>query len=93
LLDIATQPHVQLIVVPMQVGAHPGLFMGAFVVLEFGNPGDAPVAFLDNFNSSQLTDTPADVAVYQRAADVLSGRGLAGSDALDIIDNILEQLG
>jgi len=46
LTEMAAKPNVTIEVVPFSVGAHPGL-KGSFVIVEFPDPGDDDVLYLE----------------------------------------------
>lgn len=53
LIEMAARPNVTVEIVPFSVGAHPGL-KGPFVVIEFADPNDNDVLYLESGPSREL---------------------------------------
>ena len=62
LQEYATQPHVTVQILPLAVGAHPGL-TARFVLLEFTDPADEDVLFLEE-PDGVIRDDPNETGVY-----------------------------
>jgi transcriptional regulator with XRE-family HTH domain len=61
----AEQPHVDLRVLPFTAGAHPG-HLGAFSVLEFPDPDDPPVAYVEMYDAARYPEAPTQVKRYRQ---------------------------
>lgn len=67
-LTITERPNVEVMVVPYDQGAHPGL-AGSFVLLTF--PKAPAIVHLEHKRSSLFLDQPGDVTAFIKAADLL----------------------
>jgi transcriptional regulator with XRE-family HTH domain len=63
LVSLADLPNVTIQVIPLAVGAHPGM-RGAFKVIEFGDEPDENVAFLEGPHGDIISDDPAETGRY-----------------------------
>jgi hypothetical protein len=72
-------------VIPLSAGVHPGL-RGSFVILEFPDPADDDLLFLESGQSSLATkDSPEDIAIYRQDFDTLEGIAASEDDTLRLI--------
>jgi transcriptional regulator with XRE-family HTH domain len=76
LLETAEQPNVTIQVLPLSVGAHPGV-AGSFEILRFGDDTALPVVYCEDLTGGLIRDSPSDVRRYQRAFEVLQRMALA----------------
>lgn len=90
LLKTAERPNVGLQVVPTEIGAHPGVF-GAFVLLGFADPGDAPVAYIETPTDGLYLEQPEEIRSYTLQFDHLRGRALDPPASAKRIQDIIEQ--
>jgi transcriptional regulator with XRE-family HTH domain len=63
LVSLADRPNVTIQVIPLAVGAHPGM-RGPFKVIEFGDEPDENVAFLEGPHGDIISDDPAETRRY-----------------------------
>jgi transcriptional regulator with XRE-family HTH domain len=71
LIELGRRPHVTIEVVPFSAGAHPGL-SGAFVVLEFPDPEDDEVLYLENSGGELISrEEPEQILPYREAFEQL----------------------
>ncbi|MEV4530831.1 DUF5753 domain-containing protein [Streptosporangium sp. NPDC049304] len=63
LLDITDLPNVTIQVLPFAAGVHPGT-NGAFEIMEFPEPADPDVVFMENFTVSLYIERETDVYRY-----------------------------
>lgn len=83
--ELAALQHVHLRVIPLSAGVHPGL-RGSFVILEFSDPADDDLLFLESGQSSLATkDSPEDIAIYRQDFDTLEGIAASEDDTLRLI--------
>ncbi|MGC5010738.1 helix-turn-helix domain-containing protein [Streptosporangium sp. DT93] len=75
LLDITDLPNVTIQVLPFAVGAHPGT-NGAFEIMEFPEPADPDVVFMENFTGSLYIERETDVYRYSLTFDHLRAKAL-----------------
>lgn len=84
LLELAELPNVTIQVLPFTAGAHSGT-SGAFEILEFPEPADPDVVFLENLTDSLYVEREADVYRYTVAFDHLRAKALDPDDSRDFI--------
>jgi len=88
LVEMAGRPSVEVCVLPVEVGAHPGL-TGGFSILEYADDADANVVYLDNGPNQVLLREQTDrVEGYRRVFDRLLALSLQGDNAVDLIEKI-----
>ncbi|GGL42173.1 transcriptional regulator [Planomonospora parontospora subsp. antibiotica] len=75
LLDVADLPNVTVQVLPFAVGVHPGT-NGAFEIMEFPEPADPDVVFMENFTGSLYIERETDVHRYTMIFDHLRAKAL-----------------
>ncbi|MGH3321645.1 MAG: helix-turn-helix domain-containing protein [Streptosporangiaceae bacterium] len=76
LVEAARLPTVTLQVLPFSAGAHTGID-GSFVVLEFPEPTDLDVVYLENLTSILYVEQPDEVRRYSLAFDHLRAAALS----------------
>lgn len=70
LLELLELPNVTIQIVPLSAGAHPGI-NGSVTILEFPDPLDPSVAFLETIAGDLYLDKPADLRVCTKVFDAL----------------------
>ncbi|MBI1757760.1 MAG: helix-turn-helix domain-containing protein [Actinobacteria bacterium] len=65
LRERAALAHVEVRVLPLAAGPHPG-YLGQFSILDFANPDDPPVAYVETYDAARYPEVPAHVARYRR---------------------------
>ncbi|OUC98530.1 transcriptional regulator [Streptosporangium minutum] len=92
LLDITDLPNVTVQVLPFAAGAHSGT-SGAFQIMEFPEPADPDVVFLENLTDSLYVERDADVYRYTVAFDHLRAKALDPDDSRRLIMETTAQRG
>lgn len=77
--DLTSSPHVTLQVIPFGVGAHAGM-PGAFVVMDFADPMDTDLIYIDSMAGDLFLESDADISRYNFIFDNLRAVAL-GPDA------------
>jgi transcriptional regulator with XRE-family HTH domain len=72
LLEIADLPNVALRMAPFDIGLHPGVISGPFVILRFARNGDGratepPTVYVDGFTGALYLDKVKEIELYDRA--------------------------
>jgi transcriptional regulator with XRE-family HTH domain len=81
LIEVAARPNVTVELVPFSAGAHPGL-KGPFVALEFPDPADDDVLYLENPRGDLISrDVPEEVLAYREAFERLRVMSLGPEDS------------
>ncbi|WP_432831301.1 helix-turn-helix domain-containing protein [Dactylosporangium sp. CA-092794] len=65
LRQLARLEHVRIKVLPFAAGAHAGM-AGAFRILDFDDPDDPDVVYLESYLGAVYLEAPAEVAEYRR---------------------------
>ncbi|MCA1676456.1 MAG: helix-turn-helix transcriptional regulator [Actinobacteria bacterium] len=91
LIDRAALPHVVVRVLPFTAGAHPGVD-GSFTVLEFSDPGDPRIVYLDRMTDSDYLDGLRDVAAYRHAHEQLRSAALPPDDSIQMMSELTKGL-
>jgi transcriptional regulator with XRE-family HTH domain len=90
-IEATELPNVALRVLPFEAGAHPGVD-GSFTVLEFSDPSEPRIVYLDRMTDSEYLDGLRDVAAYRHAHERLRTSALSLSDSHEIISALLKEL-
>ncbi len=91
LLESSQLPNVVLRVLPFEAGAHPGVD-GSFTVLEFPDPADPRIVYLDWMTDSDYLDGLRDIAAYRHAHERLRAAALSPNDSREMINKLAEEL-
>jgi hypothetical protein len=87
LLETAEQPNITIQVLPLSVGAHPGV-AGAFEILGFDDDTALPVVYCEDLTGGLIRDSPTDVRRYQRAFAVLQKVALTPEATKSTIESV-----
>ncbi|MEV4756325.1 helix-turn-helix transcriptional regulator [Micromonospora sp. NPDC049559] len=85
LAKCAELPHVQVLVVPAEVGVYPGL-QGGFILAT--QPDSSLAAHLDHQIRAQIIDQPAELASLQSTWETIRGEALPKRQSLDLIKEV-----
>jgi hypothetical protein len=91
LVDAAKQPNVTLQVIPYDVGAHPGM-PGSFVYMEFTEPVDPDLVYVDTLAGDLFLETDDDLRLYSSMFDHLRAIALSPSKTKGLIADVMESL-
>lgn len=91
LIETTELPNVALRVLPFDAGAHPGID-GSFTVLEFSDPSEPRIVYLDRMTDSEYLDGLRDVAAYRHAHKRLAASALSPDDSREMISRLLKEL-
>lgn len=80
--------NVAVRVLTFAAGAHPGVD-GSFTVLEFSDPGDPRIVYLDRMTDSDYLDGLREVAAYRHAHEQLRAAALSLSDSRKMIRELM----
>ena len=84
-------PNVTLRVLPFEAGTHPAL-NGAFVVLEFPDPEDPRIVYLDNLVGSLYLESIREVGLYRLAYQKLQDLALQPDESARLIVKLTEEI-
>ncbi len=91
LVDTTELANVILRVLPFATGAHPGVD-GSFTVLEFSDPGDPRIVYLDRMTDSDYLEGLREVAAYRHAHEQLRVSALPPDESREMISGIAKEL-
>lgn len=81
-------PNVTLQVIPYSAGPHQGM-AGQFIVLDFADPMDADLVYIDGIAGDVFLESEADVRHYRSIFDTLASVALSPKDSATYIADIM----
>jgi transcriptional regulator with XRE-family HTH domain len=84
LADLAARPHLSLRVLPLRTAAH-AQPVSPFTLLEFADPADPAVVYLEHLTGSLLVEDGEEVRRYRAMFDHLRAEALAPGASADLI--------
>lgn len=91
LLKLADRPNITIEVFPFSAGLHPGL-RGPFELIEFADPLDRDIVFLESPRGDIISDDPEQTLSYREAFEKLDKASLGPRDSLARIVKIAEDM-
>ncbi|WP_282785555.1 MULTISPECIES: helix-turn-helix transcriptional regulator [unclassified Nocardia] len=91
LLNDAAQRNVILQLLPFDAGAHPGM-AGSFVVLDFQNPADPELVYVEGIASDEIIEGHVEVRRYGVMFDQLRAMALSPRNSEELIEKVIEEL-
>jgi transcriptional regulator with XRE-family HTH domain len=87
LREIAALPAVTLQVLPFDAGAHASMGT-SFILLQFPEPGDTSIVYIEDHTSSQYLELPADIERYTLVFDHLRASALSPDQSVEFIGHV-----
>jgi hypothetical protein len=87
LLEIAAMPNVTLQVMPFAEGAHASMGT-SFELLQFPEPGDTAIVYIEDHTSSQYLEAAPDIERYTLIFDHLRASALAPERSAEFINQV-----
>ena len=91
LLEIGAMPSVTLQVMPFGEGAHSSMGT-SFELLQFPEPGDTAIVYIEDHTSSQYLEAAADIERYTLIFDHLRASALAPERSGEFIDQVARSM-
>lgn len=91
LREAPDQPNITLQVIPFDAGAHPGM-PGSFIYMEFGEPTDPELVYVDTLAGDLFLEADADVRRYAAMFDHLRATALSPANTTRMISTVIERL-
>ncbi|RKF23878.1 helix-turn-helix domain-containing protein [Micromonospora globbae] len=88
----ADQPHVTLQVIPFTAGAHAGM-PGSFVVMDFPDPADPALVYVDSMAGDLFLEREADVRRYATTFEHLRATALDPTNSIKLIKQRAAMIG
>jgi transcriptional regulator with XRE-family HTH domain len=80
----ASQPHITVQVIPFSAGAHAGM-AGSFVLMEFSDPADPELVYIDSMAGDLFLDAEADIRRYSLVFEHLRAVAISPDDSTRLI--------
>jgi transcriptional regulator with XRE-family HTH domain len=87
LRELAAFPNVTLQVLPFDAGAHASMGT-SFALLQFPEPADSAIVYIEDHTSSQYLETPADIERYTLVFDHLRASALSPARSAEFIAQV-----
>ena len=91
LIEVAEKPNVTLEVIPFAAGLHPGM-KGPFEIIEFADPSDKDIVFLESPRGDIISDDPEETLSYREAFERLGKATLSPRDSLSRLAGIADEM-
>ncbi|WP_112136444.1 helix-turn-helix domain-containing protein [Glycomyces dulcitolivorans] len=91
LLELSELPNITLQILPFSVGGHPAM-SEPFTLLNFPDPTEGPVVYLDGYIQGQVLEEQEDVSVYQNAFDRLETLADSTSETRAKVSQVMAKL-
>lgn len=93
LLEVSEQPRVELLVLPLNAGAHVAQ-QGSFQILKFPSEfvGDPGVVYLELLVEGRYYEDPDDIALYERAMNDLRVRASTPEESRTILHRAMKEV-
>jgi transcriptional regulator with XRE-family HTH domain len=91
LIELAERPHITLDVIPFSAGFNPGM-KGPFEIIEFADPSDSDIVFLESHRGDIISDDPEETLSYLEAFEKLGKSSLGRRDSLTRIVRIAAEM-
>ncbi|HEY1920799.1 MAG TPA: helix-turn-helix transcriptional regulator [Streptosporangiaceae bacterium] len=89
LVEVTQMPNVAIQIVPLSMGANPGLG-GSFSILEFEE--DSPVVYVDSRAGNLYLEKRADVRQHSTTFDLLRSMALAPAESVSLLERAAEEM-
>jgi hypothetical protein len=90
LVEVGTAPNIAIQVLPFVAGVN--TVEGAFIVLQFPDPGDTDVVYIESALTGHVLDRPDDIGPYRRAFERLQETSLKPDESLSLITMVMSEL-
>ena len=88
--QMAAQPNVTVQVLPFTAGAHPAM-LGSFTLMQFPDPADKDVVYLEAETGALYLEKPQDVRRYSLMIDYLRAQALGPAESRALIAQLAQQ--
>ena len=91
LIELADMSHITVELIPFSAGLHPGM-KGPFEIIEFADPLDRDIVFLEGSHGDILSDNPEDTLTYRENFERLVRASLGPRDSLARLTRIADEM-
>jgi transcriptional regulator with XRE-family HTH domain len=71
LRELTRLDHVDILVMPWEAGGHAAQHIGAFTILDFANPDDPPVVYLESHTGARYLEKEDELAEYRKVYELI----------------------
>lgn len=91
LIDVGSEPHVTIQVIPFTHGMHIGTF-GPYIIIDFPDPDAVPVLYLEGaFGGDEVVkEKPEVIELYRKSFEKLQTSALSPEESLDFIKTVAD---
>lgn len=89
LIEVTRRPTVTVQVLPFSKGLHAGMG-GPFVLLDFPNPADRPIVYLETRHDGLYLEKPEEIGDYRDVLDHLKGTALSPTESLAFLSSLTD---
>jgi len=89
LVEVAERPNITVQVLPFSTGLHAGTG-GPFVLLDFPDPIDRPIVYLETRHQGLYLETPKQIADYRDVLSHLQGTALSPAESAAHLDRLID---
>lgn len=90
LVEAVAEPHITLQIIPFSSGAHAGM-PGAFVLIDFSDPMDTDLIYIDSMAGDLFLESDADIKRYTSIFDNLRAVALSPDDSATTIAELAKE--
>lgn len=91
LIEIADRPNITVAVIPFSAGLHPGM-KGSFEIIEFADPADTDVVYLESPRGDIFSDDPEETLRYREAFEELGRSSLHPQNSVARLAAIADEM-
>ncbi len=91
LIEVAEKPNIAIEVIPFSAGLHAGM-KGPFEIIEFADPSDSDIVFLETPRGDIISDDPEETLSYREDFDSLGKASLGPRDSLALLARIADEM-
>jgi len=91
LVEVGASPNVVIQVLPFVAGVN--TVEGPFLILQFPDPGDTDVVYIESALTGHMLDRPDDIGPYRRAFERLQETALKPDESLAMVAAVADELG
>ncbi|MGQ0773755.1 MAG: helix-turn-helix domain-containing protein [Pseudonocardiales bacterium] len=91
LVDAVAEPHITLQIIPFSSGAHAGM-PGAFVLMDFSDPMDTDLIYIDSMAGDLFLESDADISRYTSIFDNLRAVAPSPDDSAAIVAELANEI-
>jgi transcriptional regulator with XRE-family HTH domain len=74
LIELDSLDHIDVRILPWKGGAHAAMHVGAFSILDFADPDDPPVVYIENHTGAQYLEQEGELDKYRKVFDLIQQR-------------------